>query len=55
MLTPVQYLEIPIAKIIGLVIFIDFPKGYAALGITVTIGAALSIIFCEKRLSYQIT
>jgi hypothetical protein len=35
--------------------FKDFPNGSAALGITVTIGAGLYIIFREKRLSHQIT
>ena len=52
---PMQYLEIPIATIIGLIFFKDFPNGSAALGITVTIGAGLYIIFREKRLSHQIT
>ena len=54
-LAPMQYLEIPIATIIGLIIFKDFPNGYAALGIMVTIGAGLYVIFREKRLSHQIT
>ena len=54
-LAPMQYLEIPIATIIGLIIFKDFPNGHAALGIMVTIGAGLYIIFREKRLSHQIT
>jgi hypothetical protein len=55
MLAPMQFLEIPIAKIIGLIIFIDFPNGCTMLGITVTIGVGLYIIFREKRLSHQIT
>ena len=53
-LAPMQYLEIPIATIIGFIMFSDLPNGYAALGIAITIGAGLYIIFREQRISRQI-
>lgn len=52
-LAPMQYLEIPIATVIGWVIFRDLPNGLAALGIAITIGAGLYIIVRERRLSRQ--
>jgi drug/metabolite transporter (DMT)-like permease len=48
-----QYLEIPIATIIGFIMFSDLPNGLAALGIAITVGAGLYIIFREQRLSRQ--
>ncbi|MCV6594684.1 MAG: DMT family transporter [Silicimonas sp.] len=50
-LAPMQYLEIPVAAVIGWLIFRDFPNGLALLGIQITIGAGLYIIFREQRLS----
>lgn len=47
-LAPMQYLEIPIATIIGFVIFSDLPNGLATLGICVTIGAGLYIVMRER-------
>jgi drug/metabolite transporter (DMT)-like permease len=52
-LAPMQYLEIPIATIIGFIMFSDLPNGLAALGIAITVGAGLYIIFREQRLSRQ--
>lgn len=52
-LAPMQYLEIPIATIIGYFMFRDLPNGLAALGIAITIGAGLYIIFREQRISRQ--
>lgn len=52
-LAPMQYLEIPIATIIGYFMFRDLPNGLAALGIAITVGAGLYIIFREQRLSRQ--
>ncbi len=43
-LAPMQYLEIPIATVIGWLIFRDLPNGLAALGIAVTIAAGLYVI-----------
>ena len=48
---PMQYLEIPVAAIVGWLIFSDFPNGLALLGIAITIGAGLFIVFRERRLS----
>ncbi len=50
-LAPMQYLEIPVAALIGLLVFGDFPNGLALAGIGVTIGAGLYIIAREQRLS----
>lgn len=50
-LAPMQYLEIPMAALLGWWIFADFPNGLALLGIVVTIAAGLYIIFREQRLS----
>lgn len=50
-LAPVQYLEIPVATLIGLAIFGDFPNGLALAGIAVTMTAGLYIVFRERALS----
>jgi drug/metabolite transporter (DMT)-like permease len=47
-LAPMQYLEIPIATIIGFLIFADWPNGLAMAGICVTIGAGLYIVMRER-------
>jgi drug/metabolite transporter (DMT)-like permease len=48
-LAPMQYLEIPVATVIGLVVFGAFPNGFAALGIAVTVATGLYIIWRENR------
>ncbi|PSL21750.1 DMT family transporter [Shimia abyssi] len=50
-LAPMQYLEIPIATLIGWVIFSDLPNGLAAIGIGVTIAAGLYIVLRERAMS----
>lgn len=50
-LAPMQYLEIPVAALLGWLIFSDFPNGLAFAGILVTIAAGLYIIVREQRLS----
>ncbi len=50
-LAPMQYLEIPVAALIGWWIFRDFPNGLALVGIGVTVAAGLYIIYREQRLS----
>ncbi len=50
-LAPMQYLEIPVAAVVGWMIFSDFPNGLALVGIGITIGAGLYIIYREQRLS----
>jgi len=50
-LAPMQYLEIPVATLIGWMIFSDLPNGLAAIGIVITIGAGLYIIQRERMLA----
>lgn len=50
-LAPMQYLEIPIATLVGFLIFGDLPDGLAAAGIVVTIAAGLYIVARERALS----
>jgi drug/metabolite transporter (DMT)-like permease len=47
-LAPMQYLEIPFATLLGLLIFGDLPNPLAALGIAITIGSGLYIILRER-------
>ena len=47
-LAPMQYLEIPFATAIGWLIFNDLPNGLAAIGISITIGAGLYVIWRER-------
>jgi drug/metabolite transporter (DMT)-like permease len=46
---PMQYLEIPIATLIGWLVFRDFPDGLAAVGIVITVAAGLYIIYREHQ------
>ncbi|MEP5760033.1 MAG: DMT family transporter [Litoreibacter sp.] len=48
-LAPMQYLEIPIATIIGFLFFRDWPNGLAFIGICITIGAGLYVVYREHR------
>lgn len=50
-LAPMQYLEIPVATIIGFLIFRDWPNGLAMIGIWITIAAGLYIVFRERRMT----
>ncbi len=50
-LAPMQYLEIPVATIIGYIVFKDLPNNLAALGICVTIAAGLYIVMRERAIS----
>ncbi len=47
-LASMQYLEIPIAALIGWLVFGDWPNGLAALGICVTMAAGLYVVFRER-------
>lgn len=49
-LAPMQYLEIPIATIIGFVVFAEFPNPLATLGICITIAAGLYIVIRERAM-----
>jgi drug/metabolite transporter (DMT)-like permease len=48
-LAPMQYLEIPVATLFGLIIFSDLPNGMATLGILITISAGLYIVLRERQ------
>ncbi|MBL4626801.1 MAG: DMT family transporter [Roseicyclus sp.] len=50
-LAPMQYLEIPMATLLGFFMFRDLPNGLAALGIAVTIAAGLYIVLRERAVS----
>ncbi len=50
-LAPMQYLEIPVAALVGLVIFGEFPNGLALIGIAITVASGLYIVFRERNLS----
>jgi drug/metabolite transporter (DMT)-like permease len=54
-LAPMQYLEIPIATIIGFLVFMDLPNGLAAVGIAITIGAGVYIILRERATSRDLS
>ncbi len=47
-LAPMQYLEIPVATLVGWIIFRDLPDTLASIGISITIGAGLYIVFRER-------
>ena len=50
-LAPMQYLEIPVATIIGYLVFADLPDALAALGIVITICAGLYVVIREHSIS----
>ncbi len=50
-LAPMQYLEIPVATLIGWLVFRDFPNGLALLGIATTVAAGLYVIARERAVS----
>lgn len=52
-LASMQYLEIPVAALIGLWIFDELPNGLAALGILVTIAAGLFVILRERQIQLR--
>jgi len=54
-LAPMQYLEIPIATLVGWLVFRDFPDGLALIGIAVTVAAGLYIVLRERALSRRPT
>ena len=50
-LAPMQYLEIPVAAVFGLLIFGDFPNPLAMAGIAVTIATGLYILWREREVA----
>ncbi len=47
-LAPMQYLEIPIATIVGFFVFQDLPNGLATVGIAITMAAGLYVVMGEQ-------
>jgi drug/metabolite transporter (DMT)-like permease len=47
-LAPMQYLEIPFATLLGLLIFSDLPNPLAGLGILISVSAGLYVIMRER-------
>jgi drug/metabolite transporter (DMT)-like permease len=47
-LAPMQYLEIPVATLLGFIFFEDLPNMLASVGIAITIASGLYIIFREQ-------
>ena len=50
---PLQYLEIPIATVIGWLVFFDLPNPTAAIGIVVIIAAGLYVLIRERAISVR--
>ena len=50
---PLQYLEIPIATVIGWLVFSDLPNPSAAIGIVMIIAAGLYILIRERAISVR--
>lgn len=50
-LAPMQYLEIPFATALGLIVFGDLPDPIATLGIAITIAAGLYVILRERAIA----
>lgn len=50
-LAPMQYLEIPFATVIGLLVFGDFPNPLAFVGILITVAAGLYVVFRERAIA----
>lgn len=48
-LAPMQYLEIPVATLVGWLIFNDLPNGLAAVGICITVVSGLFVVLNERR------
>ena len=53
-LAPMQYLEIPFATVLGLVIFWDLPNPMATVGITIIMAAGLYIILRERANAHSL-
>ena len=48
---PIQYLEIPIATMVGFAVFGDWPNSLAMLGICITMAAGLYILMRERNMA----
>jgi len=54
-LAPMQYIELPVAAVLGWWIFSEFPNGFAAVGIVITIVAGLAVIMRERFVAKGLT
>jgi drug/metabolite transporter (DMT)-like permease len=53
-LAPLQYLELPVATLLGYLVFRDFPNALSLTGITIIIGAGLYMIHRERVTARQL-
>ncbi len=53
-LAPLQYLELPVAALLGYLVFRDFPNGLTLTGIAIIIGAGLYMIHRERVTARQL-
>ncbi len=53
-LAPLQYLELPVATLLGYLVFQDFPNALTLTGITIIIGAGLYMIHRERLTARQL-
>ena len=53
-LAPLQYLELPVATVLGYLVFRDFPNALSLTGITIIIGAGLYMIHRERVTARQL-
>jgi drug/metabolite transporter (DMT)-like permease len=53
-LAPLQYLELPVATLLGYLVFGDFPNALTLAGIAIIIGAGLYMIHRERVTARQL-
>lgn len=53
-LAPLQYLELPVATLLGYIVFQDFPNALALTGIVIIIGAGLYMVHRERVTARQL-
>ena len=51
---PMQYLEIPVATVVGLLLFGELPDGMAAFGIGLTVAAGVFVILREQATARRV-
>ncbi len=54
-LAPLQYLELPVATLLGYLVFRDFPNNLTLTGIAIIIGAGLYMVHRERVTARQLT
>jgi drug/metabolite transporter (DMT)-like permease len=53
-LAPLQYLELPVATLLGFLVFRDFPNALTLAGIAIIVGAGLYMIYRERVTARQL-